>query len=186
MITRGWWHRLVRTRGPFSQDLRNAWTFSMKMVSYTNYAWRSGFGKLSVRIFTRCCMVSPLLNWLLLLLLLPFSFFSSTWLLTLLFSPSEEEEGEGGTNEEEGEGSTSVSTGCWFDCWGITIFWMTEVDNSHTGRPIVSPGRDNVAIWGAPIFPQEVKGLGFLLLDTTSASTDLCSPYHRVYIRRSQ
>ena len=30
------------------------------------------FGKFSVHIFTRCCMVAPLLNRLLLLLLLPF------------------------------------------------------------------------------------------------------------------
>ena len=38
---------------------------------------------------------------------------------------------------------------------------MTEVENSQTGRPIVIPGRDNVAIYGAPISPQEEKGLGF-------------------------
>ena len=38
---------------------------------------------------------------------------------------------------------------------------MTEVEKSHTGKPIVSPGSDNVAIWGAPKSPQEEKGLGF-------------------------
>jgi len=38
---------------------------------------------------------------------------------------------------------------------------MTEVKKSHTSRPIVIPGRDNVAIYGAPISPQEEKGLGF-------------------------
>jgi len=38
---------------------------------------------------------------------------------------------------------------------------MTKVDKSHNGRPIVIPGRDNVAIYGAPISPQEEKGLGF-------------------------
>jgi len=38
---------------------------------------------------------------------------------------------------------------------------MTEVEKSHTDRPIVSPGRDNVAMCGAPTSPQEEKGLGF-------------------------
>ena len=71
MITRGWWHWTVWTGRPFSQDPRNAREISMKVVSFENYAWRSGLGKLGVCIFTRCYMVAPLLNWLL-LLLLPF------------------------------------------------------------------------------------------------------------------
>ena len=41
------------------------------------------------------------------------------------------------------------------------MFSMTEVENSHTGRPIVVLGRDNVAIYGAPMFPKRGKGLGF-------------------------
>jgi len=41
------------------------------------------------------------------------------------------------------------------------VFWTTEVKKSHTGKPIVNPGSDNVAIWGAPTSPQEEKGLGF-------------------------
>jgi len=32
---------------------------------------------------------------------------------------------------------------------------------SHTGKPIFNPGSDNVAIWGAPKYSQEEKGLGF-------------------------
>jgi len=65
----------------------------------------------------------------------PFFFFSVTWFLVLLVSPSEEG-GEGETNEVEGGGAT-------------------------TGRLIVSPRRDNVAMCGAPTSPQEEKGLGF-------------------------
>ena len=38
---------------------------------------------------------------------------------------------------------------------------MIEVEKSHMGKPIVNPGSDNVAIWGAPTSPQEEKGLGF-------------------------
>ena len=91
----------------------------------------------------------------------PFFFFSITWLLASLFSPSEEEEGEGEKIEEGDKGSTSVSTSHWFNCWGVMAFWTTEVENSHTGGPIVIPGRDNVAIYGAPIFSKEENGLGF-------------------------
>jgi len=35
------------------------------------------------------------------------------------------------------------------------------VENRHTSREIVILGRDNVAIYGALIFPQEENGLGF-------------------------
>jgi len=38
---------------------------------------------------------------------------------------------------------------------------MTKVEKSHTNRPIMILGRDNVAIYGEPISPQEEKGLGF-------------------------
>ena len=41
------------------------------------------------------------------------------------------------------------------------MFITTEVEKSQTGKPIVNPGSDNVAMWGAPISPQEEKGLGF-------------------------
>jgi len=41
------------------------------------------------------------------------------------------------------------------------VFITTEVEKSQTGRPTVNPGIDNVAMWGAPISPQEEKGLGF-------------------------
>ena len=40
----------------------------------------------------------------------PCFFFSVTWLLVLLYLPSEEEEGEGETNEVEGWGETLVSS----------------------------------------------------------------------------
>lgn len=33
--------------------------------------------------------------------------------------------------------------------------------NNQTGKPMVKPGRDNVAIYGAPMFPKRGKGLGF-------------------------
>jgi len=36
-----------------------------------------------------------------------------------------------------------------------------EVRNNHTSKPMVNIGRDSVAIYGAPIFPKEGKGLGF-------------------------
>ena len=90
-----------------------------------------------------------------------FFFFSVTWSLALPDSSSEEEGGEGETDEVEGLGVTLVSSSCWLDYSGITVFWMTEVEKSQTGKPIVNPGSDNVVIWGAPTSPQEEKGLGF-------------------------
>jgi len=36
----------------------------------------------------------------------------------------------------------------------------TEVENIHTGKPMVNPGKDNVAIYGAPAFPKEGNELG--------------------------
>jgi len=42
------------------------------------------------------------------------------------------------------------------------VLWTTKVEKSHNGRLIVIHGRDNVAIYGEPISPQEEKGLGFL------------------------
>ena len=38
---------------------------------------------------------------------------------------------------------------------------MTKVEKSHTGKPIVSPESDKVAIWGGPTSPQEEKEVGF-------------------------
>ena len=88
-------------------------------------------------------------------------FFSGTWLLALPAPSSEEEGGEEELEEVEGWWATLDSSNCWFHCSGIVVFWTTEVEKSHTGKPIVSPGSDNVAIWGAPTSPQEEKGLGF-------------------------
>jgi len=82
----------------------------MKMVSFANYAWRSGLINFGVWIFTRYYMVTPCLTNFF-FLSFPFFFFFVTWLLASLFSPSEEEEEEGETNKVEGEGSTLVSTG---------------------------------------------------------------------------
>ena len=87
-------------------------------------------------------------------------FFSGTWFLALPASSSEEEGGEE-LGEVEGSGVTRELSSCWFDCSGITVLWMTEVEKSHMGKPIVNPGSDNVAISGAPTSPQEEKGLGF-------------------------
>lgn len=84
----------------------NAQTFSMKMVSFANMHGCLG-------LESSVCGFSPDAAWLSPCLT---NFFSITWLLASLFSPREEEKGEGETNEEEGEGSTSVSTGCLFDC----------------------------------------------------------------------
>ena len=78
----------------------------------------------------------------------PFFSFLVTWFLALSASSSEEEGGEGETDEVEGWGVTLASPSCWLDYSGITVFWTTEVEKSHTGKPIVNPGSDNVAIWG--------------------------------------
>ena len=37
----------------------------------------------------------------------------------------------------------------------------TEVENNHTGKLMVNPGKDNVAIYGASTFPNEGNGPGF-------------------------
>ena len=37
----------------------------------------------------------------------------------------------------------------------------TEVENNYTGKLMVNPGKDNVAIYGALKFPKEGNGLGF-------------------------
>ena len=88
-------------------------------------------------------------------------FFLITWFWALSTLSSEEEGEEGESNEVEGSGVTLVSSSYWFDYLGITVFWTIEVEKSHTSKPIVNPGSDNVAIWGAPTSPQEEKGLGF-------------------------
>jgi len=36
-----------------------------------------------------------------------------------------------------------------------------EGENNQTGNPTVNPGRDNVAIYGAPTFPMGGKRQGF-------------------------
>ena len=38
---------------------------------------------------------------------------------------------------------------------------ITKVENNQTGKPMVNPGKDSVAIYGAPTFPKEGNGLGF-------------------------
>ena len=64
-----------------------------------------------------------------------------------ILSPGEEEEGEEETIDEEGKGSNLGSTGGWF-CLVVGIFscGVKEVENNHTGKPMVSPRRDKVAI----------------------------------------
>ena len=37
----------------------------------------------------------------------------------------------------------------------------SEVENNQTGRPMVNPGKDNVAMYEAPAFPKEGNGPGF-------------------------
>lgn len=37
----------------------------------------------------------------------------------------------------------------------------TKVENNHTGKPMVNPINDNVAIYGAPAFPKGGNGPGF-------------------------
>ena len=161
MITGGWWQLTVWMGRPFSQDPRKARIVLMKMVSFTNYTRKFGFRRSNVQIFTRWFMVDPLLNWLILLLLLPSLLLLSHLITSITIFTKRRGRRGGETNEEEGEGSTLVSNRCWFDCRGITVFWTTEVEKIHTGRPIVIPGRDNVATYGEPIFPQEENGLWF-------------------------
>ena len=88
-----------------------------------------------------------------------FSFFSlGGWLLPAL--PCEDEGSEEVSQEVEGWWVVLDCSDSWFDCSGLVAIWTTLVEKSHTGRPIVNPGSDNVAIWGAPTSPQEEKGLG--------------------------
>ena len=65
----------------------------------------------------------------------------------------------------EGERSTLESTGC---CSGggdggtkVITLGATEVENNHTGKPMVNPGKDKVSRYGVPTFPKEGKGVGF-------------------------
>ena len=51
---------------------------------------------------------------------------------------------------DEGDGGTGVMT-----------LGTTEVENNHTGKPMVNPGKDKVSIYRAPEFPKEGNGLGF-------------------------
>ena len=88
-------------------------------------------------------------------------FFSVTWILALSTLSSEEEGGEGESDQVEGYEATLVSSSCWLDCSGITGFWTIEVEKIQTGKPIVNPGSDKVAIWGGTTSPQDRKGLGF-------------------------
>ena len=41
------------------------------------------------------------------------------------------------------------------------MFETTRVENNKTDGPMVNPGRDNVAIYGAPTSLNEGKGPGF-------------------------
>jgi len=66
------------------------------------------------------------------------------------------EEGVGSTLEsscrdaDEGEGGTRDMT-----------LGTTKVENNQTGRPMVNPGKDSVAIYGEPVFPKGGNGPGF-------------------------
>ena len=92
-----------------------------------------------------------------------FFFFLATWLLESRLSLGEVEE-EDKEIGEEGERSTLESTWCFSGrgdgCIVAGTLEITEVENNQIGNPIVNPGRDNVAIQGAPIFPKIGKGLG--------------------------
>lgn len=93
-----------------------------------------------------------------------FFFFLVSWLLDVKLSP-----GEGGEEEEEtgeeGVGSTLESSCRGLDeeggGTGVMTLETTEVENYHTGKPMVNPGKDNVAIYGAPTFPKCRNGPGF-------------------------
>jgi len=52
----------------------------------------------------------------------------------------------------EGDGGTRVMT-----------LETTEVENNQTGKPMVNPGKDSVAIYRAPTFPNEGNGPDFHL-----------------------
>ena len=93
-----------------------------------------------------------------------FFFFLVSWLLNVELSPGEVgdedeetgEEGAGSTLESschdsnEGEGGTRVMK-----------LGTTEVENNQTGKPMVNPGKDSVAIYGALAFPKGGNGPGF-------------------------
>ena len=77
--------------------------------------------------------------------------------------------GEGGEEEEEigeeGVGSTLESS-----CRGsdegdggtrVMTLRTTDVENNQTGKLMVNPGKDSVAIYGAPTFPKEGNRPGF-------------------------
>ena len=90
-------------------------------------------------------------------------FFLGSWLLNVKLSPGEggeeeetREEGVGSTLESSCRGSDKVDGGM-----GVMILGNTEVENNHTGKPMVNPGKDNVAIYEAPTFPNGGSGLGF-------------------------
>jgi len=77
--------------------------------------------------------------------------------------------GEGGEEEEEtgeqGVGSTLESSYHGSDEGdggiGVMKLWNNKVENNHTGKSMVNPGKDNVSIYGAPTFPNEGNGPGF-------------------------
>ena len=65
------------------------------------------------------------------------------------------EEGVGSTLESSCHGSDEENGGT-----GVMTLGTTEVENNHTGKLMVNPGKDNVAIYGAPAFPTEGNGPG--------------------------
>ena len=78
-------------------------------------------------------------------------FFLATWLVKSKVSPGEVED-EDAAIGEEGKGSTLESTWCCSGGGGgggtiVITLETTEFENNHTGKPMVNPGKDNVAIY---------------------------------------
>ena len=136
----------------------------MIVVSFANDTWRFRLGWCSVWIFTTRCPVAPFRLWLLFLLLfllLPLLLLLSYLIFGLTSFIKRRGRRRGRIGWSRRLGVILVSSSCWLDCSGIMEFRTTEVEKSHIGKPIVNPGSDNVAIWGAPTSLQEEKGLGF-------------------------
>ena len=43
---------------------------------------------------------------------------------------------------------------------GVMTLGTIKVENNHTGKPMVNPGKGNVAVYGAQAFPNEGNGPG--------------------------
>ena len=102
-------------------------------------------------------VASPLGDFFFLVL---FFFFLATWLLESRLSPGEVEDEDvevGVEGERSTLGSTRGCSGGGTDELTADTIGTKEVENNQTGNPTVNPGRDNVAIYGAPTFPRGGK-----------------------------